>query len=119
MPNENPKAAAKYEVVVAAIVKAVPEIWEWQPTVNNKQNYGNRPITLEDVLRAVHKPEDIFDRLHVGLKHGEGLIYLSLHSRTRGAAITINGVDWHLGHDLAWHRDNAPETIDFLHSILC
>lgn len=61
-----------------------------------------RSITLEDVLR-VQDPECM-----KGASEGENALHLYRFLKI-----------WHLGHDLAWHRDNAPETIDFLHSLLC
>lgn len=63
-----------------------------------------RPITLEDVL------------LVFPVVFGWGFI-----SRCYGF-FDVGGnmiCKWYLGHDLSWHRDNAPETIEFLHSLLC
>ena len=109
---------AKYEAVVAEIMKAVPEIehsWhDLHEDVSLFQQFDvksgtlKRPITLEDVLRAMD------------------------NKGNPNYSVTLDGKIWsveawgydkkkctfHLGHDLKWHRDNAPELIDFLYDIL-
>ena len=117
----------KYDELVAAIVKAVP----WK--LNDKDGLAfekrihhddqvleqpNRPITLEDVLRAsyaIGRPphwDNPSPRLNVD---STGLLFFFEYRETPEKQ---PNVEWHLGHDLAWHRDNAPETIAFLHSLL-
>lgn len=62
-----------------------------------------RPITLEDVLRSPFKTRINLNQY--------GAIFVESEPWAKSK--------WHLGHDLSWHRDNAPETIAFLHSLLC
>lgn len=67
-------------------------------------------LGLEDVLRALPRGWSVDndgDFWEYGIQ--------GYQCRSRQG---FDGAEWHLGHDLAWHRDNAPETITFLHSLL-
>lgn len=131
-----PSSTEQYDELVAAIVKAVPEIMEWRcercrkkyaeyvngcvicwnddlPVAVNRSLYEGRkvsatprPITLEDVLRATNG-------IWMGVSHTGYMARMNFTSLLPG------GEYWHLGHDLEWHKENAPETILFLHSLLC
>lgn len=140
MKNE---AASAYQELVQAIVKAVPDIVERCNKICDKcgisrmregtrdeccgdevfpcsgilrpdgdpKNEMRRPITLEDVLRWLQQTLGIngveyYAAVTAGTVHKLNIV-------TRGSE-----ANWHLGHDLAWHRYNAPETISFLHSLL-
>jgi len=107
MKNEATSSALDkaYSELVAAVVKAVPEIGE-NKTEDNA--YGippyeinARPITLEDILRAIDS------------QHNKNILY------AQAGYLASNENGWTLGHDLAWHKENAPETITFLHTLLC
>ncbi len=116
--------AAAYEELVAAIVRAVPEIVQHLAVRKGGVTYCkfcgtedwdaeemepcSRPITLEDVLRAL--PFWVV-QIVIG-KDGHEAFF-------RDPDGDLSQSYWHLGHDLAWHRDNAPETIAFLRSLLC
>lgn len=113
--------AEKYDELVAAIVKAVPEIYETArgPICHSHTSCAfhchgrpiiavNRPITLEDVLRALG------ENYAVG---GDGRIR-EWNGAGDGWTLKERYYKWHLGHDLAWHRDNAHQTIFFLHGLL-
>ena len=63
--------------------------------------YYDRPIMLDDVLSAI------------GSGYGK---YWLIHNDGREALEKIFEL-WHLGKSLEWHRDNAPEVIDFLYSL--
>ncbi len=121
-----PSTASAYDELVAAIGQAVSDIGvhcftenvgmhtvcEWcklKATTNNLDSICgvSRPITLEDVLRAI--PPFV-----IRVCSGTGQIVD--HTKTWEG---VSPCSWHLGQDLAWHRDNAPETIMFLHSLLC
>ena len=76
-----------------------------------------RPITLEDVLRA-H-----WNSLSVDQARKEPQLCITrsglfFYFEYRTTPDKQPNVEWHLGHDLSWHRDNAPETITFLHQLL-
>lgn len=95
-----PSPSKAYLELFEAIVKAVPECLnrEWNVTDPN----------LEDVLKA-----------SIG-KIGD----LALAANWPGVFIyRYPNKDefcyWHLGYSLEWHRENAPETVLFLHSLLC
>jgi hypothetical protein len=117
MTPSQPASARQYEELVQAIVKAVPEI-EYEKRSRRavfgpEYPYGRkrffikerlrRPITLEDVLRTARETSLTVDV--------DG--FFALDSKTDEHNY------WHLGHSLEWHRDNAPETIQFLYSLLC
>ncbi len=105
----------QYDELVAAIVKAVPEIIE-RPKVYcevcDEWSYRDEAIRLEDVLRAVReaRQKDVHTQAT-----GKKMYFKDIW----GEGLDQNTPLWHLGLDLAWHRDNAPETITFLHSLLC
>lgn len=114
-----------YEELVAAIVKAVPQIRRAVCTGCTSDVHAERcpncpkhfvavslrPITVEDVLRAIHKSQTS----PIGVcTSGEFLDCDDECNNLRGIDIR-----WHFGHSLEWHRDNAPETIAFLHSVIC
>lgn len=119
MSSKEKTVEAMYDELVAAIVKAVPGIEEDRrrrekmfgkfDDDGEEKIYSLRPITLEDVLQTIEQNTDD----------------LTLAVGTCGRFWEVSKGNiwrpeiWHLGHDLSWHRDNAPETIDFLHSILC
>jgi hypothetical protein len=109
---------AKYEAVVAAIMNVVPEKERIARCFSTRKclcgfridEHVDFALTLGDVLRAI--------------KEKVGLYQTSTHPMSP-IAMLLGTVDyrcvteWHLDHDsLAWHRDNAPETIEFLHSLL-
>lgn len=105
-----------YEELVAKIVEAVPGIETGLHSLNNFDaeyfpSLGKtkipRPITLEDILLSLESPTFFSDPSSVE----DGELYLRFDFD--GKAML-----WHLGHSLSWHRDNAPETIRFLHSLL-
>lgn len=113
MKNANAQPlSAKYDELVAAIVRVVPECAtrEWNAGHGSSDEgwYPANP-TLEDVLRTV--------------KEKVGLYQTTTHPMSP-IAMLLGTVDfhcvteWRLGHSLEWHRDNAPETISFLHSLL-
>ncbi len=72
-----------------------------------------RPITLEDVLRA--------EESHGGclLVDSRGTLAINLSDFGEEPDIALRKAYWTLGKSLEWHRDNAPEAITFLHSLLC
>lgn len=103
-PLNVPSSADHYEALVAAVVKATPDSVEEKcanPNCKCKREFlSGRPITLEDVLRALEACIAKYDDQH----------------DPHGRECFVEGIvdAWFLGHDLAWHRDNAPETIEFL-----
>lgn len=110
--------AAQYEELVAAIVKAVPEIVTFQHSRNCSCRCGGkqrnlRPITLDDVLMAMNK------KWRYRLLMVEGFWKVDPMEQTYNKD-RISVLDrWSLGHSLEWHRDNAPETIDLLRNLIC
>lgn len=136
-----PEQQRQYQELVEAIVRAVPEIMEWRcercrkkyaeyvngcvicwnddlPVAVNRSLYEGRkvsatprPITIEDVLRSNvsrqgHRDLAVDESGHFWVRHEHGWNWQG-------------EITWLLGHDLAWHKENAPETILFLHSLLC
>lgn len=111
-----PEQQRQYDELVAAIVRAVPECRDGgkchccnldpcdHSTTGCPWLIGRTP-GLEDVLRATNG-------IWMGVSHTGYMARMNFTSLLPG------GEYWHLGHDLAWHRDNAPETIKFLHSLL-
>lgn len=94
-----------YEKVRAAIVKAVPEI------VQVGEFYGEpieheRPITLEDVLRAIEQTGKMAEL------HGDGTLRV-FHNDFDDAPGQNKLL---LGKPLS---EQSPETIDFLAGVLC
>lgn len=103
--NPTPSIQRQYDELCEAIISSVPEIQEIEAGKKFTQTGMRlRPITLEDVLMAIFQIDNSFV------------------VDSGGQFWTLNedvAAKWNLGHDLAWHRDNAPETISFLHSFLC
>jgi hypothetical protein len=64
------------------------------------------PIGIAEVLRALHVK-----------------IWVGIHYQISDGVLFCKGdktlFEWHLKHDLDWHAENKPETIHFLHSIIC
>ncbi len=88
------KISSAYEELVAAIVKAVPELREEQCKMTecfcHKEMRLRRPITIEDVLKAMHKSNNP----PIGVcTSGEFLDCDNECNNLKG--IDIN---WHLGH---------------------
>lgn len=107
-----PEQTAAYDELVEAIVKAVPEI----DYLNGQTAFPNllsivpieerlRPITLEDVLRAIHKRSKL---LHVN-SYGSICEALDRHRWVQ------TGIRWDFGKPLS---EQPPETIEFLHKLL-
>lgn len=94
-----------------------PIQWVWKSKGANKEivtfaerfEVLGRPITLEDVLRALIASVDQKFHPHSPVQRNRAYQQYTLQILGK----------WHLGHSLEWHRDNAPETITFLHSLLC
>ena len=144
MTNPSPLSAIeKYEAVVARVVAAVPECGTiycpWKKLVSpEKRSHATfryycglgssgsarcylstskrtrqihsegRDPTLEDVLRSMD-----YQRVEMGLAGAPGKIFVFFpkdKAKKHG--------EWTLGQSLSWHRDNAPETIDFLYNLL-
>lgn len=121
----SPSAPSKYDQVVQAIVKAVPEILapcHIHAKMKEDKYRKNlsacllcakkipRPITLEDVLRA-HKirfPADGTMRTNESFRRH--------HTGQFSEDIWDFYSQWHLGKPLS---EQPPETIAFLHSLLC
>lgn len=86
-----------YGIVREACVKANPEEFGHQSIYN-----GSRPIRLADVLLALNKPVKMLTKIptvpiEVGMLLGM----------------------WNLRNDsLEWHRDNQPETVEWLANLL-
>ncbi len=106
-------SAQKYSELVAAIVKVVPDIkvellppFLMRQAKTASEMHAYRPITLEDVLRALQRREDDF--VTTVNQQGEIRTLDSYGEPQRGA-------DWHLGAPLS---DQSDETKDFLHSLL-
>lgn len=122
--------ATAYKEVVAKIVEVVPEIL----IATHCVHYGfeenkvcspcavagaiggwktsmrkYRPITLEDVLRAL----PTFNFRESSGSTEEGTLFLSFDNLE-----PYGNFYWHLGKSLEWHRDSKPETILFLHTLL-
>lgn len=119
---------AMYDEVVEAIVEAVPGLCmsDGKHEIDGnickfcglsrtrrracKKAPKVRPITLEDVLRAM-----------------QGKVSNSIGISMNGDFLDCDndmnnlhevGASWTLGKDLAWHLKYKPETISFLHSLL-
>lgn len=93
--------------------KQYPANISWHLNVAKRPIRLSRKILLEDVLIALGKTQDRENNLYAVSQ--EGMI---LHASGMGIFCRVD-CWWNLGHDLAWHRDNAPKTIDFLHTLLC
>jgi hypothetical protein len=96
---------AKLEAVRAKIIEAVPEIEDWQYQEGPGGSLGGakvaRPITLEDVLRAMNEYESAIPLL---LHYGKPILHLGTEM-----------VEWHLGKPL---DEQSVETIEFLGNVL-
>jgi hypothetical protein len=110
------ETATAYEELIAAIVKAVPDIrqnmhrygdcsWCWNPS----RTVCERPITLEDVLRACPKSKP---RLVVSIQ-GEFLIVSPDVTDTWYSSNKFP--KWSLGKPLS---EQSDELKSFLHSLL-
>lgn len=114
-----PSPQAMYNAVVDAIVKAVPEILQSFVVTESFRSDGSldptktelrqRPITLEDVLRAIRDVHGL---------HASSKVSATPLGALFGTAWSRSDCEWHLGRSLEWHRDNAPETIAFLYPLL-
>lgn len=111
---------AMYDELVAKIVEAVPEAGYCKCGGWLCAERGSQRPNLEDVLRALD------DKVLVKANSGE-ICYLDYGSEEGDEPFISNSwfihgkvflPQWHLGQSLSWHRDNAPETIAFLHSLL-
>lgn len=113
--------------LVAAIVKAVPEIVEGLHCLNNvhaeflpsrgKKKVA-RPITLEDVLRALRQTED---GRSIAVTAGGVFIEFTFTEDTGGTYQELGDekgriVQWQLGLPLSQQSDECKA---FLHSLLC
>lgn len=106
-----------YEKLVSAIVKAVPEKERIDRCYSTRKcacgvridEHLNWVPCLEDVLRAIKDRHGL---------HASSKVPATPLGALFGTAWSRSDSEWHLGHDLAWHRDNAPETIRFLHSLI-
>lgn len=94
----NDKAQAKYDELVAAIVEAVENAGDPEHYIAKDGR-----LWLDDVLQGVASKREATTQCVI----------------MEGAIQFLGMFDWRTGHDLAWHRHNAPETIDCLHSLLC
>jgi hypothetical protein len=110
----------KYEELVAAIQKAVPELRmsdeearTWID-IHGKPVPPSRDIILEDVLRALQAKFKVNGWMNPKDEE-EKSISLAAYD---GAVLQICG-NWKMGHSLEWHLEHSPETILFLHSIIC
>jgi hypothetical protein len=117
---------AMYEELVAAIVKAVPEIDVRKCAFCDRvlkqdgfcdacgspktKHFRFRPITLEDVLLWVGTLN--LAKHFIVLPSGNMYLWDGL------GMLSTDPNKFHLNKTLEWHRDNSPETIAFLHSIL-
>lgn len=139
-----PTTPSAYEELVAAIVKAVPEIMELKHGCRIRRHSDSAEclvnfITLAGAIQYDHptvaKPADLFDCEFDNLGRPITLedVLRTLDAKEKWICVLANGqfapfsgstfypdlVKWNLGHSLEWHRDHTPQTITFLHSLLC
>lgn len=122
-----------YDELVAAIVKSVPDVVQWwcidcDCEARNPSEHDHDRETASCVAMAPHiTPEDVL--LWLRTIHGDEWAITS----SGELILLVQDLDtleprvfrWHakptfvLGQSLAWHRDHKPETITFLHNLLC
>lgn len=115
LTREDVEADTLYRVRTK-IIEAVPEIVEHciECEVAQIKSYIGctcRPITLEDVLRAIESSGVDAQRFWTLESDGEFIG----QDAGDGSPVRL-GVKWHLGKPL---EERSPETIAFLHSLLC
>ncbi len=90
-----------------AIVKAVPEVRHDEGCIKCGYYLDERPITLEDVLRAFGQKKSM---------GGQSLSGTLGRERSRQEKLMDIFNRWHLGLSLS---QQSEECISFLHSLLC
>ena len=99
----------KYKELVKVIQKACPELLinknaqliTWERKVEYFKQYA--PITIGHVLRAMKEKLVCFARIP------------SINATNSGYLISEL---WNLEHTLEWHKENQPETVEFLIKLL-